>query len=235
MYHSQCCYSSMSGWSNLAVKQQTGSGTPPPARVPRFILIFPRPTACASIPTPKAQGPGRGGINRSGFAPIPHTLKPDFKLSARAVTNSTLASTLKTVLLRTQLIVQPTRRARGGGAAGACAHPARDGADELGHLAELFGDIGLLEALPSAVQSQPISGSGHEEGNERGLYQHAMRRAISMHEEGDERGLSQRRNPRTDSLRILTRAPACFASAAAMNVTASPLAPARPVRPIRWT
>jgi hypothetical protein len=94
----------------------------------------------------------------------------DFKLSARAVTNSTLASTLKTVL-STQLIVQPTRRARGGGAAGACAHPARDGADELGHLAELFGDIGLLEALPSAVQSQPISGSGHEEGNERGLYQ----------------------------------------------------------------
>jgi hypothetical protein len=59
-----------------------------------------------------------------------------------------------------------------------------------------------------------------------------MRRAISMHEEGDERGLYQRRNPRTDSLRILTRAPACFASAAAMNVTASPLAPARPVRPI---
>ena len=148
--------------------------------------------------------------------------------------NSTLASTLKTVL-RTQLIVQPTRRARGGGAAGACAHPARDGADELGHLAELFGDIGLLEALPSAVQSQPISGSGHEEGNERGLYQHSMRRAISMHEEGDERGLYQRRNPRTDSLRILTRAPACFASAAAMNVTASPLAPARPVRPIRCT
>ena len=38
MYHSQCCYSSMSGWSNLAVKQQTGSGTPPPARVPRFIF-----------------------------------------------------------------------------------------------------------------------------------------------------------------------------------------------------
>ena len=60
-----------------------------------------------------------------------------------------------------QLIVQPTRRARGGAAAW-CAHPrARDGADELGHLAELLGDVCLLEALQRAVQSQPISGSGN--------------------------------------------------------------------------
>ena len=61
-----------------------------------------------------------------------------------------------------QLIVQPPRRARGGGAAAWCTHPrARDGADELGHLAELLGDVCLLEALQRAVQSQPISGSGN--------------------------------------------------------------------------